>query len=201
MLADDERPIRSCQQRVAVGLRLGDHLRPEVLCSTGPVLDNDRLTPASRELISEDSREAIQNGTGGCRHYDFDRALGIISIRNSKIGSGQEQRCENPATGQRGFRAHDDLHLFRIQSFAATLLPNYAEPRRIVMGPWSQCHGKFEANSFAFRDRRHGSLLITGRRRPAVSLSAAYAWSRASLDNGGRSYPRALVWNTSKNRC
>ena len=49
--ADDQRPLRRGEQRVAVGLRAIDDLGAEVLRRAGAVLDHDRLAEFRREML------------------------------------------------------------------------------------------------------------------------------------------------------
>src|SRR5215216_1841140 len=46
-LADDQRSLRGGEQRVTVRLRLGHHLRSQILRRARPILDDDRLSPLS----------------------------------------------------------------------------------------------------------------------------------------------------------
>jgi hypothetical protein len=92
MLTDHERALRRGKQRVAVGLRLGDNLRAEVLCGAGPVLDNHRLAPFERELVSNDARQSIGRGTRRKRHDDLDHSAGIDLRRCARATQHGRQR-------------------------------------------------------------------------------------------------------------
>jgi len=72
--------------RVAVGRRLGDRVRPDHRAGAGPVLDHDRLAETLRQPRRQRARQHIEPAAGGVGNHQRDRPAGIV------LGSGVDGR-------------------------------------------------------------------------------------------------------------
>src|SRR5437016_1476274 len=90
--ADDERPLRRDEERLAVRLGAEDILGAEVLRRAGAVLDHHGLAELGGEMLAEDARHQIAVRAGRQRHDDADRAGGV-DLRGG--GGGEKKRREH----------------------------------------------------------------------------------------------------------
>ncbi len=83
------------EQRVAVRLRARDGLRADSSGGPGPILHDDGLPPARRELLTDDARQRVGRPARGEWNDDPDRAARVSGRRILRpCGSGKEQTCE-----------------------------------------------------------------------------------------------------------
>ena len=80
-LADDQRPLRRCKQRVPIGRGLGDEFSAEILCSSRLILDNDGLAPSRRQFFSNDSGQCIRGWAWRQRNNDFYCVIRVTTVR------------------------------------------------------------------------------------------------------------------------
>ena len=69
------------EDRVAVGLRLGDGVIADDESAAGPVLDDDGLAEFLRQLLRENARAIVGGAAGGLRDDELYGALGILRLR------------------------------------------------------------------------------------------------------------------------
>ena len=89
---DRVRADRASQDRVAIGLRLGDEIGADVAACAGLVLDHDGLPERCRELLAEQARERIGVAADGERNDVHDRLGRPRGLRLRRTGSAGEQR-------------------------------------------------------------------------------------------------------------
>src|SRR5262249_54066769 len=65
---DHERHFRPDEQRVAVGRRLGDVLRRDLVVGAGLVLDDDLLAPGFGEALRQRAAEGVRHPSWRGRH-------------------------------------------------------------------------------------------------------------------------------------
>ncbi len=95
------------QQRVAVGLRLGDQLRADRGTGTRPVVDDDLVPDRFRQPLSQYSARHIGRSAGRKRHHQTYRPAGIILCLGPRRKAND--RCRNRHTSQ---RKKSEIHLF-----------------------------------------------------------------------------------------
>jgi hypothetical protein len=78
--------------RIAVRLRAGDDLRADYACSTGPVIDDERLPECDGQLLRNRSRGEIGAATRRVRNDDAHGAHGIFLGPKYKRGMGARYR-------------------------------------------------------------------------------------------------------------
>src|SRR6185503_853982 len=79
--------------RVAIGRRLGDHVRADVAARAGAVLDEDRLAPGLGPAIADQTRIDVGDAAHGKRHDDPDR-LGWVDLR--ACGESNKKKQQKP---------------------------------------------------------------------------------------------------------
>ena len=62
------------EDRVAVGLRLGDDVGADVAAGARVILDHHRLAPLARQLLADEARGDVRRAARGERHDDPYRA-------------------------------------------------------------------------------------------------------------------------------
>jgi len=70
--------VRHCQQRVAVGRRLGDRIGADDRAGAGPVLHHEGLLERVREMLGENAGVNVGGPAGAERHDDPDRTRWVI---------------------------------------------------------------------------------------------------------------------------
>ncbi len=73
-LVDGEDGAARQQQRVAVGRRLGDALRPGHAAGAADILDDELLAEDLADARAEDARDGVDRPAGRIRHDKVDRA-------------------------------------------------------------------------------------------------------------------------------
>jgi hypothetical protein len=81
-----KRPRRRDQQRMAVGLRLGGGIRPDIAAGAGLVLDDDRLAPFRLQLVAGNARDHVNAAAALKRDDEFDRFRGKL-----RLGGGRRR--------------------------------------------------------------------------------------------------------------
>jgi hypothetical protein len=94
--------VHGGEQRVAVGRRLGDHLRGDDRVGAGPVLDDDRLAEIFAQPLPDHAGENVGRPAGRERHHDADRPLGIARRRIGGLRAGRRD------AGQHGHGTHGE---------------------------------------------------------------------------------------------
>jgi hypothetical protein len=84
-----------------------DRLGADIQCAARPILDDDRLAPASRELDGDDPRQDIGGTATRNRHDDLDHAARVVVLRQSPGWcSGKKHRTDELV---HDFPVHDGL--------------------------------------------------------------------------------------------
>ncbi len=83
------------QNRVAVGLRLGDDVRRDNADRARLVIDHDRLAAQFRELVAVKPAQDVRAAAGGKTDHHMDRTIGIPLL-------GEAARLNVPAVGRSG---------------------------------------------------------------------------------------------------
>jgi hypothetical protein len=86
----DRHPAGADEDRVAVWLRLRDHLRPDVAVRAGLVLDEDRLPPFLVKLLRDQPRDHVRAAARAEWYDDPDRA---VRIRLCVTDAGAQYQC------------------------------------------------------------------------------------------------------------
>jgi hypothetical protein len=97
--ADGERADVEQQERMAVGLGLGDHFGADVAARPGFVIHHDRLLPDVAQLLADRARKHIGGAARRERHDDADRLAGEgrRSLRRGGSRKREQGACDNKA--------------------------------------------------------------------------------------------------------
>jgi len=75
-----------CQQRVSVGIRLGDHVERQQSTGTGSVVDDDLLTPDFGEPPDDDTHRDVRSTPRTEADQQAHRTHGIVGRRGLALG-------------------------------------------------------------------------------------------------------------------
>ena len=81
MRRNHQRGFGRRQERVAVGIRLGDERCADAAGSASAVLDHERLAQRLLQMRLEETRDDVGAATGRKRHNDAHRAVRIGGLR------------------------------------------------------------------------------------------------------------------------
>ena len=99
----EQQAHRGDEQRVAVGLRLGDVLGGDVAGRAGAVLDDHALAQRRRHVLGDLARDDVVRRAGTERHHDRDRLgreiLGDGHGRHRRDAEARDCRCHGRAPG------------------------------------------------------------------------------------------------------
>ena len=93
---DDLRAVGLHQQRVAVGLGLGNVGRAHVAAGAWPVVDDDRLPQLLRQLLPQHAGNRVVGAAGRLRHDDGDwlGRKALLRVGAPRGGAGQQQHAQ-----------------------------------------------------------------------------------------------------------
>ena len=82
---DDHCRVECHQQRVAVGIGLGDHVGADIAVGAGAVVDDDLLAECFAEFLADGARQRVGRTAGSVGHDQPDRfvriGLGMAGMR------------------------------------------------------------------------------------------------------------------------
>jgi hypothetical protein len=162
---DDECRFRAHQQRVAVGRRLCDVLRTDLVRGAGFVLDDDLLAPALGQSLPEHPRENIGYTAGRSRYHHGD---GLVWIALTK---GDPGRQVEPHGGNKTLRE--------------TQAPDRDRARKRPTGfGLSMHHAREESAGHLPTRKTQHDIGATARNALAVCLLSIFKAQRARLATG-----------------
>ena len=134
------RPERAHHQRIAIGRRLGHHVRADVAAGAGAILDQHRLAPVLTHPRADQASVEIGNASGGERYDDPDGLRRIRLPVRERAGEQQNGREAPPHASLLGLCSVRACGLVRISGFITSssscgVISFFASTRSLTRAP------------------------------------------------------------------